>query len=59
MVICSCSVITDQRVKEYLSKRNFSSIPSADEVVRGLGHETICGTCARRIKEIIREYYER
>jgi len=56
-IICSCSIITDQKVKECLNRLERESPPSANVVLNEMGCTIVCGTCAKHIKKMIREHY--
>jgi len=56
MIICSCNVLTDTKVKEYLETRQTK--PSVGTVLKDLDCGPVCGTCANNIIELVREHYE-
>ena len=55
MIICSCNVITDVKIKECLENRNTK--PSVGTVLKELGCSQVCGTCSNNIVDIVREHY--
>lgn len=55
MVICSCNVVTDQMIKEYMEKHE-GKLPSANAIFQALGKETMCATCSRNVKCEIRKH---
>ena len=56
MIICSCNVLTDTRVKEYLKTREIK--PSVGTILKDLDCGPVCGTCSNNIIAIVREHYE-
>lgn len=58
MVICSCNVITEKDVKDALAGITSDSTPSVNDIMKAMGKETVCATCARSIKEEIRKYVD-
>jgi bacterioferritin-associated ferredoxin len=56
MIICSCNVLTDTKVKEYFKTRETK--PSVGTVLKDLNCGPVCGTCANNIIELVREHYE-
>ena len=57
MVICSCSVLSEKDIREYLERVNPEYIPSVKQVLEDLGFEVNCATCSKSIKEVIRNHY--
>ena len=51
MIICSCNVFSDGDVRELIEARPHAV--GTVQVYRGLGHEPVCGRCARTIREIV------
>jgi bacterioferritin-associated ferredoxin len=58
MVVCSCSVLTDSEIQEYLQKNNPEYMPSVKKVLESLGYTVVCASCSRSIKELIRNHYD-
>jgi bacterioferritin-associated ferredoxin len=56
MIICSCNVITDDKIKEVIQNRQ--SRPSVGTVLKELQLPPVCGTCANTISKVIEEHYE-
>lgn len=56
MVICSCSVLSEKEIQEYLEKTNPEYIPSVKKVLEDLGYEINCACCTKNIKEVIRNH---
>jgi bacterioferritin-associated ferredoxin len=52
MIVCSCNVISDGKVRAVISTQTFASTA---QVYRGLGHRPQCGRCAGSIRKIIDE----
>jgi bacterioferritin-associated ferredoxin len=55
MIICSCNVLTDERVKEYLKSRETK--PSVGTILKDLDCGPVCGTCSNNIIALVREHY--
>lgn len=56
MIICSCNVLTDTQIIDYLKGRETK--PSVGTVLKDLDCGPVCGTCANNIIELVREHYE-
>jgi len=55
MIVCSCNVITSEKVKEFIQSQQ--TVPSVGKVLKGVGCNAVCGTCATSIrKEVIKHY---
>lgn len=56
MIICSCNIITEDKVKECLTGKEYQ--PSVGTVLKEIGCSQVCGTCSNNIVKVIRENYE-
>jgi bacterioferritin-associated ferredoxin len=54
MIVCSCNVISDRDVHNYVSMRG--DRPSVGAVFRHMGCEAQCGRCARNISALLDEH---
>jgi bacterioferritin-associated ferredoxin len=61
MVVCSCRVITVDKIHSYLKAHHHekTTVPSVGTVTKGIGYDgAICGACARNIHEAIKNFIE-
>ena len=57
MVICSCNFITEKDVEEAMASiSDQDKIPSVNTIMKTMGKEAVCATCARSIKEEMRKH---
>jgi len=56
MIICSCNVLSDDRVKEYLKGRETK--PSVGTILKDLDCGPVCGSCANNIIDLVRENWK-
>ena len=56
MILCSCSVLSEKEIREYLEKTNPEYIPTVKKVLEDLGYTVECATCSKTIKDVIRNH---
>ncbi len=54
MILCSCNVVSDRDIREYLHS---GGRPSVGALFRQLGCEAKCGRCTRNILAVIDQHH--
>lgn len=58
MIVCSCNVLTSEKIKECLDERKDLTVPSVGTIIKDAGCNAVCGSCATTIREQIIKHYE-
>jgi bacterioferritin-associated ferredoxin len=58
MVVCSCNIITQEKIKEYFNQYQSDRVPSVGTVIKGMGCNAVCGLCATTIRNEIMNHCE-
>jgi len=55
MILCSCNIITEDKIKEFLNGKKRQ--PSVGTILKEIGCSQVCGTCSNSIVSIVRDHY--